>query len=427
MSTATPPAYNAPAAPQAMRLLLEAAPSVPASGKSGIEYDLVMLGFEWMQTLFEDYWTLAKSACAPGGGGGGKRPGVNTTACEPCKSPLPTSQQFAWDGGGSGGTIELLDSKGDPSGMCLDGSCTKQCDSIGLGDCKELGDAAVFKSGQGGGSKEILSQHGLALDYGVYCTSCKPSLGLATPNPAFTWENMDVNLSSVGTPSISLVPQTGGRCCLTAIGVAPGSCAAAIHAACPGKQGNDCITCVEKHAAALSVDCDDLNSQMHGVCGALAASESEQQTPLGHAATRQQTQKQHEAACNATTAAVRGLIDDLDRFVGSHPLWLLGNWTVSSRIGAADAADADNLEYGARNLITRTSDCIAADAYMHTTRATLSLCCTITGSNRRSLYLPLDVPLALPLLTCPLLGLPVLASVSGSAAHVCPCLCCGHV
>ena len=41
------------AAPAALRLLLEAAASVPESGKSGIEYDLVMLGFEWMQTLFE--------------------------------------------------------------------------------------------------------------------------------------------------------------------------------------------------------------------------------------------------------------------------------------------------------------------------------------------------------------------------------------
>eukprot|EP01045_Picozoa_sp_COSAG04_P021504 COSAG04_NODE_2322_length_4333_cov_7.621871_3_plen_157_part_00 len=53
VATATPAAYNASAAPVALRLLLEAAASVPESGKSGIEYDLVMLGFEWMQTLFE--------------------------------------------------------------------------------------------------------------------------------------------------------------------------------------------------------------------------------------------------------------------------------------------------------------------------------------------------------------------------------------
>eukprot|EP01045_Picozoa_sp_COSAG04_P018068 COSAG04_NODE_1642_length_6070_cov_9.329928_11_plen_115_part_00 len=59
-----------------------------------------------------------------------------------------------------------------------------------------------------------------------------------------------------------------------------------------------------------------------------------------------------QAACNATTKAVRQLIDDLDDFVGSHQLWLLGNWTVSSRAGAGDKADADNLEYGARNLLT---------------------------------------------------------------------------
>ena len=32
-STATPPAYSAPAAPKGMRLLLEAEPSVPPSGK----------------------------------------------------------------------------------------------------------------------------------------------------------------------------------------------------------------------------------------------------------------------------------------------------------------------------------------------------------------------------------------------------------
>ena len=46
------------AAPAALRLLLEAAASVPESGKSGIEYDLVMLGFEWMQTLFEVRQTI---------------------------------------------------------------------------------------------------------------------------------------------------------------------------------------------------------------------------------------------------------------------------------------------------------------------------------------------------------------------------------
>jgi hypothetical protein len=69
IATSTPPATTASAAPEAMRLLLEAVASVPPSGKSGIEYDLVMLGFEWMQTLFEDYWTLAKASCdtkAPG-------------------------------------------------------------------------------------------------------------------------------------------------------------------------------------------------------------------------------------------------------------------------------------------------------------------------------------------------------------------------
>ena len=87
---------------------------------------------------------------------------------------------------------------------------------------------------------------------------------------------------------------------------------------------------------------------MHGVCGAL-------QTPTptaARAAERVVAPPSQQAACNATTKAVRQLIDDLDDFVGSHQLWLLGNWTVSSRAGAGDKADADNLEYGARNLLT---------------------------------------------------------------------------
>ena len=84
---------------------------------------------------------------------------------------------------------------------------------------------------------------------------------------------------------------------------------------------------------------------MHGVCGAL-------QTPTATAAGRVAAPPSQQAACNATTKAVKQLIDDLDDFVGSHELWLLGNWTVSSRVGAGDKADADNLEYGARNLLT---------------------------------------------------------------------------
>ena len=86
-------------------------------------------------------------------------------------------------------------------------------------------------------------------------------------------------------------------------------------------QGNKCITCVEKHSAELSPDCSDLNSQMHGVCGALEFELIDKQK-----------------ACNASTKAVRQLIDDLDTFVGSHPLWLLGNWTVSSRVGVSTQA-----------------------------------------------------------------------------------------
>lgn len=340
-STKTPPAYSAPAAPKGMRLLLEAEPSVPPSGKSAIEYDLVMLGFEWMQTLFEDYWTVAKAACDSSSPG---QHGTNTTACEPCESPLKISQRFVWDG--AGGPIELV-GNGTLSGICLDGGCTHQCDSIGLGDCVALGEDALFKPGEASSSKQILSKHGLALDYGIYCPGCKSSLGLATPNSAFSWQNFDLNLSSVGAPSISVVPQHGERCCLTAIGAEHGSCADAIHGICPGLQGNDCIICVEKHAAALSSDCTDLNSQMHGVCGALQYEQ--------HVATGQRQERKAQAvsaACNETTKAVRGLIDDLDKFVGSHRLWLLGNWTVSSRIGAGDKTDADNLEYGARNLIT---------------------------------------------------------------------------
>ncbi len=351
-STKTPPAYNAPAAPKAMRLLLEAEPSVPLSGKSGIAFDLVMLGFEWMQTLFEDYWTIAKAACDDSSPG---RQGTNTTKCEPCETPLKLSQQFVWNG--AGGTIELVGKNGQMSGICLDGGCAQQCGSISLGDCVALGEDALFKPGAGSSSKQILSKHGLALDYGIYCQGCKSSLGLAPPNSAFWWENFDVNLSSVGAPSISVVPQKGGRCCITAIGAQHGSCADAIHATCPGLQGNDCINCVEKHAVALSSDCADLNSQMHGVCGALQYDKWYQERKA----------QAVSAVCNETTKAVRELIDDLDRFVGSHPLWLLGNWTASSRIGAADKVDADNLEYGARNLITR------AYAHEHSCRSWRSM------------------------------------------------------
>ena len=340
-STATPPAYRAPAAPQAMRLLLEAEPSVLASGRSGIEYDLVMLGFEWMQTLFEDYWTLAKATCDVSASP--TRPGINATACEPCESPLKLTQQFVWDG--AGGAIELMGGNGSLSGLCLDGGCTAaQCGSISLGDCKALGAAALFKPGQGSSSKLILSARGMALDYGVYCSGCKPSLGLAGANPAFSWERFDVNLSSVGTPSISVEPQTGGRCCLTAIGALLGTCADTIHAICPGLQGNDCITCVEKHAAGLSADCTDLNSQMHGVCGAVQY-ERHQAPHNAHGPSAGTTGASERsffrwlprtelssacvaAACNATTGAVRALIDDLDRFVGTHPLWLLGAFST---------------------------------------------------------------------------------------------------
>ena len=86
----------------------------------------------------------------------------------------------------------------------------------------------------------------------MYCPGCKPELGLAGPNPAWAWQKFAVNMSGVGTPSLSVQPQTGGRCCVTGSGLAAQSCAEAIHGQCPGKSGNDCIECVEKHAAALS-------------------------------------------------------------------------------------------------------------------------------------------------------------------------------
>ena len=86
----------------------------------------------------------------------------------------------------------------------------------------------------------------------MYCPGCKPELGLAGPNPAWAWQKFAVNMSGVGTPSLSVQPQTGGRCCVTGSGLAAQSCAEAIHSQCPGKSGNDCIECVEKHAAALS-------------------------------------------------------------------------------------------------------------------------------------------------------------------------------
>ena len=86
----------------------------------------------------------------------------------------------------------------------------------------------------------------------MYCPGCKPELGLAAPNPAWAWQKFAVNMSGVGTPSLSVQPQTGGRCCVTGSGLAAQSCAQAIRGQCPGESGNDCIECVEKHAAALS-------------------------------------------------------------------------------------------------------------------------------------------------------------------------------
>ena len=71
-----------------------------------------------------------------------------------------------------------------------------ECHPVGLGDCKTLGDAAVFTRGATSPA-QIISQHGHALDYGVYCSGCKPSLGFASPNPAFTWEDFVSSLSTM--------------------------------------------------------------------------------------------------------------------------------------------------------------------------------------------------------------------------------------
>ena len=54
----------------------------------------------------------------------------------------------------------------------------------------------------------------------MYCPGCKPELGLAGPNPAWAWQKFAVNMSGVGTPSLSVQPQTGGRCCVTGSGLA---------------------------------------------------------------------------------------------------------------------------------------------------------------------------------------------------------------
>mmetsp|Transcript_25799 Transcript_25799/g.44967 ORF Transcript_25799/g.44967 Transcript_25799/m.44967 type:complete len:476 (+) Transcript_25799:2-1429(+) len=205
-STSTVAGYEVNAAPRALSLLLQAHSSVWKSGQADLEYDIVMVGFEFLQTLFEDYWSLAKFAC-----------------------------------NSSGSSMQ--------------------------------------------------------------------------------------------------------------------SCATAIHRTCPGLVGNDCIECAEAHAQVLASNCSDLDSQMHGICGAIRPTAS---SYSGHDGS-ENVGNSSMAACNATSAATLQLILDLDVFVGSHPMYLLGRWLNDSHVGAADAADARNLEYGARNLVTLWGGDVGSD------------------------------------------------------------------
>ena len=98
------------------------------------------------------------------------------------------------------------------------------------------------------------------------------------------------------------------------------------------RAGNDCINCCEKNAGVLGQSCTDLNSQMHGVCGAAAAPGHSADAPA--VTSSQRRLLANSAACNVSADAVLGLIDDLDEFVGAHPKFLLGTWLADSKLGA---------------------------------------------------------------------------------------------
>eukprot|EP01048_Picozoa_sp_COSAG05_P017893 COSAG05_NODE_2522_length_2948_cov_1.656020_5_plen_88_part_01 len=71
--------YDVSAAPEPFRQLVAAHAAVPRSGRSALEYDIAMVGFAFLQTLFEDYWTLAVSACSSTAGPDNSK--INVTGC----------------------------------------------------------------------------------------------------------------------------------------------------------------------------------------------------------------------------------------------------------------------------------------------------------------------------------------------------------
>jgi|EP01047_Picozoa_sp_COSAG01_P011909 hypothetical protein len=335
--------YDVSAAPGAFRKLVAAHPAIPPSGRSALEYDMVMVGFAFLQTLFEDYWTLAVSACSHTARGHRM---ANATGCAPCNAGgLLHTQNFSEVPAGSvcTGAVELRLYDDLWPGLCLNASCTGavDCWPLGMAPCHQLPDAERLFVRGGDGSLATLNGH--VLDFGVYCPHCRPQVGLASNkimvNGKLAQWQIWSNSSTAGR--ISTHTQSGEECCLEATNLehpGGGSCADAIHATCRGLSGPACISCVVKHAASLADSCPDLNSQMHGVCGALW---------------QHRTNSTHESAvCNATASLVHELIIDLDRLVGTHPMFLLGTWLADSKVGAANAADAANLEYGARNLLT---------------------------------------------------------------------------
>ena len=338
-----------------------------------------MVGFALLQTLFEDYWTLAVSACSPTARPDNSK--INATDCAKCNADLPTQNfsEVAAAASGSNLAVELRLNDAVWTGLCVNASCPAgiACWPLHMGPCDQLADAdRLFIRGTDG---SLTTKNGHVLDFGKYCPHCETQVGLSTSKILIqgklavwqTWSNNSGTIDQRGAPPkfrhqhpqfvtylggstgrISTHAQSGQQCCLEATDLQfPGggsSCPDAIHAACPGLTGPTCISCVEKHASALTGSCRDLDSQMHGVCGALATAAHRNSQERSWAAN-----STHESAvCNVTASLVSEFIFDLDTFVGAHEMFLLGTWLANSKLGAADAADAANLEYGARNLLT---------------------------------------------------------------------------
>jgi hypothetical protein len=253
--------------PVALRLLAKAYSGLPRAGEAHMDYDIAMVGFAFMQALFEDYWTLTKAACSIAGPPSPST-AANITDCTPCNGSA--AQQFELD---TDNSIRLADpAYPGLNALCINASCVHECWPIKVAPCTALGADAVFNHTNDGC---LLNRHAHPLDYGVYCPGCKEQLGLANAiirvdGRIVPWQVWNVSTTVNGTKhQISTSSDTGARCCLTATHLGPQeSCAAAIHRVCPGDVGNVCIQCVEGHAQELSAACPDLNNQMHGVCAA---------------------------------------------------------------------------------------------------------------------------------------------------------------